>query len=130
MLITEYNMDKKDIVVVTFVIIIRCFCLIVTVQVSWNIFLAIVCFSYGKLNQLNMDEDAWRWSEGSSDDDYLCDWLKSFMICQAEIMIVWTRHLRLNQVVRKPELMMEHCTQIQKILKRKLVCKGQKDVQY
>jgi len=52
MLITEYNMDEKDIVVVTFVII-RCFCLIVTVQVSWNIFLAIVCFFYGKLNQLN-----------------------------------------------------------------------------
>lgn len=25
-----------------------------------------------------MDEDALRWSEGSSDDDYLCDWLKSF----------------------------------------------------
>jgi len=37
-------------------------------------------------------------------------WMKSFMPCRARMMIVSTRHLGLNLRVRKPKLVLEHCT--------------------
>jgi len=40
-------------------------------------------------------------------------WMKSFMPCQVRMMIVSTRHLGLNMCVRKPELVLEHCTQME-----------------
>lgn len=39
--------------------------------------------------------------------------MKSFMPCRARMMTVSTRHLGLNLFVRKPELVLEHCTQME-----------------
>jgi hypothetical protein len=40
-------------------------------------------------------------------------WMKSFMPCQARMMMVSTRHLGLNLCVRKRELVLEHFTQME-----------------
>ena len=39
--------------------------------------------------------------------------MKSFMPCRARMMTVSTRHLGLNLCVRKPELVLEHSTQME-----------------
>ena len=76
-----------------------------------------------------MDEDAIsRELEHSGDDEDYLIWMKNFVIYQARKIMVLTRYLGLNHHVRKQELVPEHFQWTRKILKRKLVWKGQRDM--
>jgi hypothetical protein len=96
-----------------------------------SIFHVIHCGSfYGQYNKLPMDEDAvWRELEHSGDDeDYLSELDEEFRDLSSKENNGVNQSLGVNHHVRKQELVSEQCQWTWKILKRKLVWKGQTDM--
>jgi len=77
-----------------------------------------------------MDEDAIRkeLEHSGDDEDYLSDLDEEFRDLSSEEDNGVNQVSRAEPHVRKQELVSEHCQWTRKILKRKLVWKGQRDV--